>query len=182
MALILSAGLLSFGTGLRAEESRHSEIAGENVLDTGKVKLVTSEAKATVVVFLSANCPCSNSHVKELAALAQENPQVRFIGVHSNVNESHDTAKSYFKQVQLPFPVIEDPKAQLADEFRALKTPHAFVMNANGEVIYRGGVSNSHDVNRADRKYLREALDDIKKGAKIRTSEGRALGCAILRS
>lgn len=157
-----------------------STMKGPDIL-TGKDLEIAPKAQGTVVVFLSATCPCSNSHVDELKSLAREFPQLAFVGVHSNVDEALSSSQEYFKKIALNFPVLQDDKAKIADEFKALKTPHAFVLSSDGKMIYQGGVSSSHDVKKADRKFLREALNDIKENRSIKTPEGRTLGCAISR-
>jgi peroxiredoxin len=181
-AVLLSLPALAHTSAWAASDSSHSQIGGENVIDGAKIGIAPEQAQATVVVFLSATCPCSNSHMKELTALAKEMPKVQFVGVHSNVNETAEQSKRYFKAVNLPFPVVQDEKLRLADEYGALKTPHAFVLNAQGQIVYRGGVSSSHDFDKAERRFLREALDDIQHGRPVRAPQGRALGCAISRS
>ncbi len=158
-----------------------SALKGSDVL-TGKAISTSLEGhKGLVVVFLSAVCPCSNSHIQELTALSKAYPDFIFLGVHSNSDEKKDQTQTYFQNAKLPFPVIQDNGAKIADEFKAYKTPHAFVMKANGEIAYEGGVSSSHDFANADRKFLREALEDLDKNRPVKTPEGRTLGCVISR-
>lgn len=139
------------------------------------------EHKATVLIFLSSKCPCSMSHLEEVKNLAKENPEIRFIGVNSNSDETVEDSKKYFAAQGIPFPVLKDEKAVLADEFKAVKTPHAYILDSTGKKLYQGGVSNSAMFPKADRPYLREALSDLKAGREIKTPLARALGCAILR-
>lgn len=137
--------------------------------------------KGMVVVFLSAVCPCSNSHMQELAALAKDYPSFTFLGVHSNMNESEEATRAYFQQARLPFSVIRDKGQKIAEELKALKTPHAFVFNPQGEIVFQGGVSSSRNFGNADHKFLREALADIEHGRAVKMAKGRALGCVIER-
>jgi len=161
-------------------------VTGENLLSGGPVALKLQEMgaqgkKGLVVVFLSARCPCSNSHVAEVRDLAQNYKDFAFVAVHSNLDEGEALAKPYFEKAHLPFPVIADAKARLADQFQALKTPHAYIVVPDGHIAYQGGVSNSNDCAKSDRKYLREALADLHEGKPVRTPEGRTLGCVISR-
>ena len=140
------------------------------------------EKKATVLIFLSARCPCSHSHIeeiKELNSIFKE--QIRFIAIHSNQNETLEESKKYFSQVNLGFPVVDDVNAAIADQYKAFKTPHAFVLDPNGEIIYRGGVSSSQHFDTTVKKYLRDILTDISQGQKPRMTESKSLGCVILR-
>lgn len=156
-------------------------LKGLDVLTGKAVQTETKDKKGIVTVFLSAKCPCSNSHIQELTELAKVYPEFQFIGVHSNVDEDEKLTKAYFETTSLPFPVLQDENTKIADKLGAVKTPHAFVMDPEGKLLYKGGVSNSHDAIRADRKYLREALQNLKENKPVKTPEGRTLGCAISR-
>lgn len=160
-----------------------TEIQGTNFL-TGKTEILrpAKTKKGLVVVFLSAQCPCSNSHVKELKELAGKYPEFSFVSIHSNADEAADMSKKYFEEAKLPFPVLQDPKSALADQLKAFKTPHAFLISTGGEILYQGGVTNSADQARATEHFLKEALDDVQAGRAVKTPQGRTLGCMISRS
>ncbi|RYZ91711.1 MAG: redoxin domain-containing protein [Proteobacteria bacterium] len=161
--------------------SQTSGISGTNILNGDPVNLVFADTKATVILFLSSVCPCSNSHVSELKSLHKEFDQFSFIGVHSNGNEGKETTTAYFKTAALPFPIIHDRDAKIADRFLASKTPHAVVLLADGTVAYRGGVSSSKNVEKAETLHLREALTNLRNGERIQDPNVRTLGCAISR-
>lgn len=156
-------------------------LEGKNAITNEDLKVSAQGKKGLVVVFLSARCPCSNSHNTELQELALAYKDFNFIGVHSNSDESQEVYKSYFEKINFSFPIIQDDHTKIADQFKAFKTPHAFIISPSGEVLYEGGVSNSRQFLSSDRKYLREALEDIQNGKKVRTPEGRTLGCSIAR-
>lgn len=160
-----------------------SEIQGKDLVNGAPAHYAThfSDKKALVVVFMSARCPCSNSHFSVLTKLAEKYKDVRFVAVHSNSDETVKESQSYFKLIGLPFPVLQDDSAKIADQLKAFKTPHSFVISPKGEVLYQGGVTNSAMADQSDRNYLDEALQDITKGQKVRTAEGRTLGCVISR-
>ena len=158
-----------------------TKINGKDYSGLKKETVEIGAKKALVIVFLSAKCPCSNSHIEELQKLNADFPDFAFVGIHSNMDEPESQSEEYFKKLKLSFPVIQDNDAKYADQFAAFKTPHTFVLSQKGEVLYQGGVSNSHDIKKSDKLFLREALEDISKGQKIRNTEGRTLGCFIVR-
>jgi hypothetical protein len=139
------------------------------------------EKKGTVVIFLSSLCPCSNGHINYISELSKEFPDVKFIGMHSNTNESIDTAKEYFKSKELPFPVFQDHSTEWADRLKAFRTPHAFLITPEGKVVYQGGVTSSADPKRADSFYLKVTLKKFLAGEEIESSRTRILGCQIAR-
>lgn len=159
------------------------ELKGEDLLSGKPIELMQKESgnKGTVVVFLSAKCPCSNAHNSILKSLSEKHPSFRFLAVHSNADEDIEFSKKYFKEAALPFPVVQDPDAVWANHFRAHKTPHVFVVGNEGQLLYKGGVTSSESARPTDRQYLAEALEDIQNNQPVRTKEGRALGCVIAR-
>ena len=159
-----------------------SVITGTGVVDELYKQIVFKRAEvATVVVFLSATCPCSDSHIPYLKKLKEEFPKINYLAIHSNVDEDEKTTAKYFKSVALPFDVIQDDGAKLADEFKAYKTPHAFIISKEGKILYEGGVTSSAKAHEASHFHLRDALLDLTQGRDIRVKEVRTLGCAINR-
>ncbi|WP_373997637.1 redoxin family protein [Bdellovibrio bacteriovorus] len=154
---------------------------GSDVTSQKEFKFSTADKEATVLIFVSAKCPCSASHESLLKNLATEYKDMQFVGVHSNSDETLEETKQHFAEAQLPFPVIQDRKSKLANELGALKTPHAFVFNKKGELVYHGGVTDSHVGPSAKKFFLKEVLEDIHAGKAPRHKEGRALGCYIQR-
>lgn len=104
-----------------------------------------------------------------------------FVAVHSNKDEELDLVQKHFKNSGFSFPVLQDDNFKLADAFRALKTPHAFIVGPKGECWFNGGVDNSNDSERATQHYLRTALLDLKNGSEPREKQVRTLGCIIKR-
>lgn len=154
---------------------------GRDLITGKKVSLWSHGSAASVVIFMSNECPCSKSHEETLKALSKKFAKYKFVGVHSNVDEPEEEAKQYFKNAELPFPVVQDDAASIADAFGALKTPHAFVIGSSGEILYSGGVDDSRRASSAKRNYLRLALEAISKGEKPEHSKERPVGCSIQR-
>jgi thioredoxin-related protein len=150
-------------------------------LESGKPITVQPNAKGTVLIFLSAKCPCSNSHIDLLKNMHKKFKDFNFYAVHSNADETVDLAKQYFKNAQLPFPIIQDENTKLADHYKANRTPHVFVLDPENKVLYQGGITNSSEAPKADKNYLQDALLDIMAKRPVKTPEGRTLGCGIQR-
>ncbi len=181
VALLNFAALLTLSSYTSAAVP--SQIQGHLLSSGNVISLETkfSEKKALVLIFMSAKCPCSNSHVPEIKALASKYPDFRFAVIHSNPDESKEDAQKYFNESGLNVEIIQDEKTEIADSLKAFKTPHAFVIGPNGETLYQGGVTNSAHAPNADKHFLANALEDIQKGQKVQTPEGRTLGCVIMR-
>lgn len=162
-------------------EALPRRIEATNILDARSVAVDLVDGKAKVFLFLSSVCPCSASHEGLITALSKEFPTIQFIGINSNTNETLATATKHFKEAKLPFPVLRDNGVKIADEFKALKTPHAFIVSGDGNIIYSGGVTNTAHAPTATKQYLKQALESVVAGKKPDPSEVRALGCVISR-
>lgn len=187
---LVSAGALALtvpptieGRDLRAPTPTQATIAFDDA--AAKVGNQSGAPKYTVVAFLSARCPCSNSHEPTLAALAREygkGPKsARFIGVHSNTDETVDESIAHFQKAGFDFPVIQDTGARLANAFGALKTPHVYVIGPGSKIEYQGGVDDSHDAPQASKHYLKDALEALRAGRTPDVTLSRSLGCSIRR-
>ena len=137
--------------------------------------------RPTLLIFLSARCPCSMSHEETLRTLAEDFSEFRFIGIHSNTDEPAQESREHFQKANLPFPVLQDEHAKLADLLGAFKTPHVFIIGKTGDILYQGGVDNSHNPARATQPYLRNALLAVRAKNPVEVAQARALGCIIKR-
>lgn len=165
-----------------ASLSPRAFLEGKNLETGATVSLPPANKKALVLIFLSIACPNSQAHQDEIKKLAEKYQDFAFVGVHSNADESIENSRRYFKKQSLPFLILQDEGGILADRFKALKTPQAYVLAVNGSLLYQGGVTDSAKPESAHQFFLQNALDDIKNERPVRVPEGRALGCVISRS
>jgi hypothetical protein len=174
--------LLLSGRPINASTDIPHVLMGRNIVKQTEQSIsILSSEKKTVVLFLSAKCPCSNSHIPLLKDLAKNYTQFQFVGLHSNANEGDQVASDYFQKAQLPFPILQDQHTRLANLFKAYKTPHAFIISQQGDILYKGGITDSSKVDNAKTFFLQNALEDLKHGRDIKVKEGRTLGCMIMR-
>lgn len=145
-----------------------------------KLSLVTTK-KATAVIFLSSQCPCSKSHEELLKKMSAEYSDFQFVAIHANQDEDTEQVQRHFQTTKLPFSVLHDQNAKLADALKAFKTPHAFLISPKGEILYSGGITDSNAAAKAKENYLKSALDDIRSGNQIQKPSVRTLGCVISR-
>ncbi|MBC7466328.1 MAG: redoxin domain-containing protein [Bdellovibrio sp.] len=160
-----------------------AEVKGENLVTAVAQSVTIKEIKekGTVIVFMSAKCPCSNSHMPVVKKLSEQHNDFQFVVVHSNSDEPIKESSDYFKKANLPFTVIQDDEAKIADQFKAFKTPHAFVISPKGKILYQGGVTDSSNAEASSKNFLAEALNQISENKPVLVAEGRTLGCVILR-
>ena len=64
-------------------------------------------------------------------------------------------------------------------EFGALVTPHAFVLDKEGKLAYRGAIDDSQDASKVTKHSLRNAVDAVLAGKKPAEPETKQFGCGI---
>lgn len=183
---------LLFASVAFADIDRSSDKLGKKIEPvftdaTGKTIALASllGEKATVVLFLSFDCPNSNNYTPTLLDFAKSfsSQGIKFIGVCENELTAEEL-KAKSAEYKFPFPVFTDPKQAIADTFKAKITPEAFVLDHNQVMRYRGRIDNmfserlkrnptvtDHD--------LKNALEDLLAGKPVRTPVTNAVGCPI---
>jgi peroxiredoxin len=145
-------------------------------------KELAAKAPLTVVVFISAECPCLEAHLARLHALSTTYAPrgVKFVAVDSEVGASPARAASEAAKLGLPFPVMVDPGAKLADAVGAEYATFTVVVDREARVRYGGGIDTDKRKLHPDATpYVAEALDDLLAGHPPRRTEGKALGCSL---
>lgn len=149
---------------------------------------VKDEKKIKVLIFLSATCPCSKSHLPHINDLQKRFPQVGIYGVMSDrIEKSEDRARleKYYLNKEVRIPIIEDQEQILVKKYGALKTPHVTILVANKEGIYdkvyEGGVSSEREFKSSGTLFLQENLQSLIEKQRLAHKNGPSLGCYIRR-
>jgi peroxiredoxin len=145
-----------------------------------------SNYKATVIYFLSPECPLCQSYSLNIKQLKSqfENKGFRFLGIVSGTYFSKTQVKDYLKEYKLNIPLYIDVKAAFAKQLGATITPEVFVLGKSQETLYRGRIDNwAYELGRK-RKVITEhnlldALHAIDKKQKIKTTKTKAVGCYL---
>src|SRR5262245_26792846 len=143
------------------------------------------DPRAVVVVFLSFDCPVSNSYAGPLAELHRTyaNKGVSFVGV---AFAGRDELARQAREFGLPFPLLSDRAFAAADACKASATPEAFVLDHNFVLRYRGRIDNGYVARLkkapvTSRHDLREALDELLAGKPVSKPVTPSVGCPINR-
>jgi peroxiredoxin len=138
--------------------------------------------KIAVVNFWSAECEWSERADRHLMATMKQLPdQIVVLPIASNTNESDEMINAALHQRHLPF-VLQDSGAGLADRWGAQTTPHAFVVDAQGILRYRGPVDDvTFRKRKAERWYVEEVVEALLRGKVPEIQEAPPYGCTIVR-
>jgi peroxiredoxin len=91
---------------------------------------------------------------------------------------------AYVKQVNAdPTAVILDPDGTLGHLYDAKTTPHMFIINPQGMLIYNGAIDDKPTTDVADiqgaKNYVSLALDEAMAGKPVSMATSRPYGCSV---
>ncbi len=129
------------------------------------------DKKGWVFVFLSARCPETEKHIRALEELHERYRfrQILMVGICSNPEESGEELRTFCQRRGVRFPVYRDPDGKVAGKFAATVTPEAFVLDSEGEILFRGGPGEP----------LEDAVALAQKGREIEITKTEAVGTPI---
>lgn len=148
-----------------------------------------------LVVFSCNTCPfvVGNDHFagwevqyNELNTLAIDK-KVGMVLINSNeakrANEdSFEAMKLHASEKGYTMPYLVDTDSKMADAFGAKTTPHVYLFDKSMKLVYAGSIDNTWDTKRTiDEIYLKNALETLSKGEKIKEKETTPRGCSIKR-
>jgi peroxiredoxin len=79
--------------------------------------------------------------------------------------------------------LLLDPEGKAGRVYNARNTPHMFVINPEGKIVYEGAIDSKATPNPADipssTNYVKAALDESMSGKSVSNSNTRPYGCSI---
>lgn len=149
----------------------------------GRIHMLSDyRGRIVIVNFWSAECPHSERFDQDITTrLAQWGADVALLSIASNANEPDGILAAVARQRKIPV-VLRDAGQRVAGRYGALTTPHAFLIDRQGLLRYRGAVDNVTFWQREPtRFYLLEAVEALLAGNLPEVAEVQPFGCTIVR-
>lgn len=146
----------------------------------GQTRSLTDYTKqgVTVLVFMSAHCPTSNSYNGRYVQLYNEYTKkgVQFVGINAEAPESVAAVVAHAKQHGFQFPILKDERNVIADRLNAQLTPTAYVIDTKGVLRYVGRIDDSPKTAQPNVADLKMALNALLAGQPVAKKETKAFG------
>lgn len=162
-------------------------------LDGKAVKLSAFKGKVVVLEWFNPGCPfVKKSHgVGSLVDTASRHTKSGVVWLAINSGgagkqgaDPKDNAAAV-KDWKLTHPVLLDAAGTVGKIYGATNTPHMFVIDKQGTLVYAGAIDNSPDAegkSPTDGKlvnYVDAAIEDLGAGRAVRTATTKAYGCSV---
>jgi len=162
-------------------------------LDGNQVQLASFKGKTVVLEWFNPGCPfVQRSHTKGSlvdTAARHMHSGVVWLAINSggpgkqgHGAQASSEAKQRFKMTH---PVLLDEDGAVGKAYGAERTPHLFVIDQNGTLVYRGAIDNSPDAEQQSPQggtlinYVDQALAELAKGQPVSTPQTEAYGCSV---
>jgi peroxiredoxin len=185
-AMTFAASVFAIEVGKPAPDFTGTDINGKTV------KLSDFKGKIVIIESYNSDCPFCNNHYKTDAMpdmqkdLAAKGVVWLIVNSVNPNNPSHRTpeqAKAEMADKKITANAwIDDSSGKIGHLYDMKTTPHMFVVDKDGNLVYDGAIDNkpdpSHDPKTA-RNYVKEAVDDLLAGKPVEVSQTKPYGCSV---
>ncbi|HET6265454.1 MAG TPA: thioredoxin family protein [Usitatibacter sp.] len=161
-------------------------------LDGKPAKLEDYKGKTVVLEWTNFGCPFVQKHYKSgnMQALQKKyGSDVVWLAVNSTHKSAWDWTEPAKLSKQLkefgaaPARYLVDEPGKVGMAYGAKTTPHMFIIDGSGKVVYNGAIdsirsSDVDDVKKAT-NYVAVALDELKAGKPVSTASTTPYGCTV---
>ena len=176
------AGELKIGSEMPLAEVKMTDVGGKNV----SLKDAMGE-NGLLVVFSCNTCPWVNAWEDRYISVSKlsQKKGVGMIAINSNEGsrengDGMDDMQARAKKAKYDFYYTVDEGSKLASAFGASLTPHIYLFNNKGTLVYRGAIDdNARRPKKVENPWLMDAINAMVAGDKINTTSTKALGCSI---
>ena len=156
-------------------------------------KLADYRGKFVVLEWHNNGCPFTKKHYESgnMQRLQKEwtDKGVIWLTVISSSPGSQgyvtaDQENEYLQKMHaVPTAALLDPKGEIGHLYGAKTTPHMFVINPQGQVIYDGAIDDKATTDPADvngaNNYVSDALQEAMSGKAVAVASTRPYGCSV---
>ena len=154
----------------------------------GREHTLESYGDAAVLVLIQScnHCPYVQAWEGRMKSIQRDyaDRSVRIVALNSN-DPSRSPDDSFEEMVAraasqgFNFDYLYDRDQSVAGALGAERTPEVFVFDRNRKLVYHGAIDDNRDDRKAERHYLREALDAVLAGDAPPITDTPAVGCTV---
>lgn len=140
--------------------------------------------QAIVVVFMCNHCPYVKLYLDRLKQLQAEvqSQGVALIGINPNdekqfPEDGYEKMQTFASDNQLNFLYLRDMNQDVAQSFKAEKTPHVFLLDQQGVVRYAGAIDDNAQAPKVP--YLKNAIAALLNNQSITPALTDPIGCSV---
>ena len=195
-ALFLAVGLTAGAFSLVFAQVENGKAAPEFTLKDSNgndVALSRHQGKFVVLEWLNYDCPFVNKHYNsgnmQSLQKAYTGKGVTWLSIISSAPEQQgyyeaaDVNRLNAEKKASPTAILLDPTGQVGKFYGAQTTPHMFIIDPKGILVYQGAIDDIRSTNPDDvakaRNYVSAALEEAMAGKPVSTPSTKSYGCSV---
>lgn len=193
-SIILVCGLLLCSAAFAEVDVGKMAPAFSGIDLDGKTRNLSEfKGKLVVLEWVNPDCPFVKKHYdsKNMQSLQTKYTQkgVVWLSINSSApgKQGHLTSTSGKQMISTrgakPTALILDPHGKIGKAYEAKTTPHMYVIDQTGKLVYAGAIDSKSSTDIADipnsTNYVANALDELLSGKSVSVSNTRAYGCSV---
>jgi thiol-disulfide isomerase/thioredoxin len=93
-------------------------------------------------------------------------------------DKGYDQIREHLDKTKSPYPIIIDRGNKISDYFGGRTTPHCFVIDPKGVLVYAGGLDDDPRADKGDKAkmYVQDAIDAVIAGKAVPVKESKPYG------
>jgi peroxiredoxin len=156
--------------------------------DGKTVKLFDYQGKIVVLEWFNFECPYVMGHYgqkKTMVELANKykDKNVVWLAVNSTSHITVESNKKFAAEHKLPYPILDDRAGAVGHAYGAQTTPHIFIIDSAGNIVYNGAIDNAPLGKTAEGQayvnYVDKALEELTAGKAVTTASTKPYGCTV---
>jgi peroxiredoxin len=157
-----------------------------NSFDGKTVSLSDYRGKIVVLEWFNMECPFSLYHHKTKNTMAQlaekyKSKNVVWFAVNSTNHTTPAANKTFAEKYKLSFPILDDRSGKVGRAYDAKTTPHIFIINPRGRIVYDGAIDDSPLGKKKEGvvNYVDNVLAELTTGKEVSTTNTKPYGCTV---
>jgi len=153
--------------------------------DGKTVRIEDYAGKVVVLEWVNPDCPFVKRHaaagtMRDLASRYADKGVV-WLGINSTHYMNASASAAFRTASSLPYPILVDSGGEVGRAYGARTTPHMFIIDARGVLVYDGAIDDDPRGSNAEgsSNYVARALDELLEGKTVTVTSTTAYGCSV---
>ncbi|HUT28537.1 MAG TPA: thioredoxin family protein [Sedimentisphaerales bacterium] len=193
MTLVLLAVSALALTGCRRQEPPTAPTAEKKApaftlktFDGKEISLSDYKGRIVVLEWFNDECPFVKYHYEKASTMIDlankyKDKNVVWLAINSTSHTTPQNNKDFAAKHELPYPILDDRSGTVGRAYGATNTPHMFVIDTRGNIIYAGAIDNSPMGEKSEGaiNYVDKALAELTSGKPVSTASTKPYGCSV---
>jgi len=153
-----------------------------------EVSLADYKGKIVVLEWFNDECPYVKYHYDTVRTMVQlatkyRDKNVIWLAMNSTNHTTPQQNTTFATRHNIPYPILDDRPGDVGRAYSATNTPHMFIIDTDGNIVYDGAIDNSPNGKTPEGEelvnYVAKALAELTAGKTVSVPKTDPYGCTV---